>query len=114
MIPVPQTSGSKGIQIYAAVEPRRGRESGRMSSSWAFPAPGGSGILRLVDVDRRACGPELRGLQPKPRRPQHHRAVLDARPGATPGVATPVTWEEVAASAGRMTCGSPRRTCSNG
>ena len=82
MIPIAQTSGSKGIQVYAAIAPTRSK------AAWAYvkqlnasPAQGAVGFLRRDHVRRATGRQDLCGLQPEFGGAQHDRAVLDAGPG---------------------------------
>ena len=83
MIPIAQTSGSKGIQVYAAISPTRSK------TAWSYVKQlnaslhkAQSRLLCLDHVDRPASRQDLCGLQPEPGGTQHHRALLVARTGA--------------------------------
>ena len=96
MIPVPQTSGSKGMQIYAAVQPCRSRDV------WSY--------VKKLGVSLRQAYPELfvstMSIAQRAGRiyvdynqdlaARNTIAPYSLRGRSMPVVATPVTWEEVA------------------
>ena len=86
LVPVPQTSGSKGIQLYAArpALPEQGRLGLRQAAE-RDPGQGVPGLLHRHHVRGPARRADLRRLQPEPGRAEHHRALLDARPGGARG-----------------------------
>jgi bifunctional non-homologous end joining protein LigD len=96
MIPVPQTSGSKGMQIYAAVQPCRSRDV------WSYVKELGVSLRRAypeffvstMSISQRAGRIYVDYNQDLAAR--NTIAPYSLRGRATPVVATPVTWEEVA------------------
>ena len=98
LVPVPQTSGSKGVQVYAALAPCRARDA------WAY-AKGlnvrmarerGDLFVATVSVQARRGRIYLDHNQDLPAR--NTIAPYSLRGRALPAVATPVTWEELAAA----------------
>ncbi|MFL6027225.1 MAG: non-homologous end-joining DNA ligase [Friedmanniella sp.] len=97
LVPVPQSSGSKGIQVYAAVAPCRSRDA------WAY-------VKRLNAAMARAY-PDffIAGMSVEQRRgriyvdynqnlaARNTIAPYSMRGRELPSVATPVSWEEVGA-----------------
>ena len=108
MIPIAQTSGSKGIQVYAAIAPTRSK------TAWSYVKQLNARCTRLSQTSSsRPCrsNNEPAGSMWTTTRtwPQeHHRALLDARTG-TSAAATPVTWEELGSVRGLMIFGSRQR-----
>jgi bifunctional non-homologous end joining protein LigD len=98
LVPVPQTSGSKGIQVYAAIAPTPSRQA------WAY-------VKQLnVTLHRRQPDFFVSSMSIAERA---HRIYIDynqnlaarntiapysMRGRERPSVATPLTWEEVAAT----------------
>ena len=100
LLPVPQTSGSKGIQVYAAIAPARCRDA------WAY-AKALNGWCRrqhpqlfvsAMSVAQRAGRIYLDYNQDLAAR--NTVAPYSMRGREVPTVATPVTWEEVGAVSG--------------
>ena len=97
LIPVPQTSGSKGMQIYAAVAPCRSRDA------WSY--------VRHLNVTLHRAQPDLFvSTMSIPERAgriyvdynqnqaaRNTIAPYSMRGRERPAVATPLTWEEVGA-----------------
>ncbi|SDS86112.1 bifunctional non-homologous end joining protein LigD [Friedmanniella luteola] len=97
LVPVPQSSGSKGIQVYAAIAPCRSRDA------WAY--------TRRLNATMARSHPDLfvAAMSVEQRRGRiyvDHNQNLAARNTIAPyslrgrerpSVATPVTWEEVGA-----------------
>jgi bifunctional non-homologous end joining protein LigD len=96
MIPVPQTSGSKGMQIYAAVQPSRSRDV------WSYVKELGVSLrqaypeffVSTMSIAQRAGRIYVDYNQDLAAR--NTIAPYSLRGRAMPVVATPVTWEEVA------------------
>jgi bifunctional non-homologous end joining protein LigD len=97
MIPVPQTSGSKGMQIYAAVRPCRAKDawsyvkSLNVSMHRAQP----KFFVSAMSIAQRAGRIYVDYNQDLAAR--NTIAPYSLRGRAAPTVATPVTWDEVAA-----------------
>jgi bifunctional non-homologous end joining protein LigD len=100
MIPVPQTSGSKGMQIYAAVQPCRTRDV------WSYVKELNVSLHRThpdffvstMSIAQRAGRIYVDYNQDLAAR--NTVAPYSMRGRAQPAVATPITWEEVAAVKG--------------
>jgi bifunctional non-homologous end joining protein LigD len=97
LVPVPQTSGSKGIQLYAAISPCRSRKAWgyvkRLNSSLAKTYP--DFFIASMSVAQRAgriyvdYNQNLAG--------RNTIAPYSMRGRDIPAVATPVTWDELGA-----------------
>jgi bifunctional non-homologous end joining protein LigD len=97
LVPVPQTSGSKGIQLYAAISPCRSRDAWayvkRLNSSLAKAYP--DFFIASMSVAQRAgriyvdYNQNLAG--------RNTIAPYSMRGRDIPAVATPVTWDELGA-----------------
>ena len=100
MIPVPQTSGSKGMQIYAAVQPSRTRDIWsyvkelNVSLHRAYP----DFFVSTMSIAQRAGRIYVDYNQDLAAR--NTIAPYSMRGRAQPAVATPVTWDEVGAVKG--------------
>ena len=100
MIPVAQTSGSKGMQIYAAVQPCRTRDIWRyvkqlnISLHQAYP----DFFVSSMSIAQRAGRIYLDYNQDLAAR--NTIAPYSMRGRALPAVATPVSWDEVGAAQG--------------
>jgi bifunctional non-homologous end joining protein LigD len=100
LVPVPQSSGSKGIQIYAAVAPCRSRDV------WAYVKGLNAAMARTyrdffiasMSVEQRAGRIYVDYNQNLAAR--NTIAPYSMRGRELPSVATPVTWEEVGAVSG--------------
>jgi bifunctional non-homologous end joining protein LigD len=100
LVPVPQTSGSKGIQLYAAVSPCRSRDAWayvkRLNSTLAKAYP--DFFIATMSVAQRAgriyvdYNQNLAG--------RNTIAPYSMRGRDMPAVATPVTWDELGAVCG--------------
>jgi bifunctional non-homologous end joining protein LigD len=98
LVPVPQTSGSKGVQVYAALAPCRARDA------WAYvkglnvrmARERGDFFVSTVSVQARRGRIYVDHNQDLPAR--NTIAPYSLRGRALPAVATPVTWEELAAA----------------
>jgi len=97
LIPVPQTSGSKGIQVYAALQPCRSRDA------WAYVKSLNASLARAypdffiatMSVEQRAGRIYVDYNQNLAAR--NTIAPYSLRGRERPSVATPVTWDEVGA-----------------
>ncbi len=97
LVPVPQTSGSKGIQVYAAISPIPGRQA------WAYVKQLNQQLHRRqpdffvasMSVAQRAGRIYVDYNQNLTAR--NTIAPYSMRGRDRPSVATPLTWEEVAA-----------------
>ncbi len=95
LLPVPQTSGSKGIQVYAAVAPTRSRDV------WAYVKALNAALARAypdffiagMSVEQRAGRIYVDYNQNLAAR--NTIAPYSMRGRERPTVATPVTWEEI-------------------
>jgi bifunctional non-homologous end joining protein LigD len=100
LVPVPQTSGSKGIQLYAAVQPCRSRDAwGYVKSlnatlAKAYP----DFFIATMSVAQRAGRIYVDYNQNLAAR--NTIAPYSMRGREIPAVATPVTWEELGAVRG--------------
>jgi len=98
LVPVPQTSGSKGVQVYAALAPCRAREAWayakRLNQEMARVRP--DFFVSTVTVAQRRGRIYVDHNQDLPAR--NTIAPYSMRGRAEPSVATPVTWEELAAA----------------
>jgi bifunctional non-homologous end joining protein LigD len=96
LVPVAQTSGSKGIQLYAAVQPCRSRDAWdyvkRLNGSLAKAYP--DFFIATMSVARRAGRIYVDYNQNLAAR--NTVAPYSMRGRAVPSVATPVTWDELA------------------
>jgi bifunctional non-homologous end joining protein LigD len=99
LVPVAQTSGSKGIQVYAAVAPCRSREVWAYTKhlNRAFRAAYPDFFVATMSIAQRAGRIYLDYNQNLAAR--NTVAPYSMRGRARPGVATPVTWEELGAVA---------------
>ena len=97
LVPVPQTSGSKGIQLYAAVQPCRSRDAWsyvkRLNATLAKAYP--DFFVATMSVARRAGRIYVDYNQNLAAR--NTVAPYSMRGRAVPAVATPVTWDELGA-----------------
>jgi bifunctional non-homologous end joining protein LigD len=95
LIPVPQTSGSKGIQVYAAIAPTRSRTAWsyvkRLNASMHKAQP--DFFVATMSVDQRAGRIYVDYNQNLAAR--NTIAPYSMRGRERPAVATPVTWEEL-------------------
>jgi bifunctional non-homologous end joining protein LigD len=95
LVPVPQTSGSKGIQLYAAVAPCRSRDAWayvkRLNAELARAYP--DFFVATMVVVARAGRIYVDYNQNLAAR--NTVAPYSLRGRAVPSVATPVTWEEL-------------------
>lgn len=100
LIPIPQTSGSKGIQVYAAVAPARSRDVWsyvkHLNSTLAKAYP--SFFIATMSVEQRAGRIYVDYNQNLAAR--NTIAPYSMRGRELPSVATPVTWEEIGAVQG--------------
>ena len=100
LVPVPQSSGSKGIQVYAAVAPCRSRDAWaytkRLNAAMARAYP--DFFVASMSVEQRAGRIYLDYNQNLAAR--NTIAPYSLRGRELPSVATPVTWDEVAAVTG--------------
>lgn len=100
LVPVPQTSGSKGIQVYAAIAPVPSR------AAWAYVRRLNAALHRqLPDFFVSSMSIAARAGRIYVDHNQNLAARNTIAPYSlrgrdSPGVATPVTWEEVAAVTG--------------
>ena len=100
LLPAPQTSGSKGIQVYAAVAPCRSRDV------WAYVKQLGSTLARrqpdffvaTMSIAQRTGRIYVDYNQNLAAR--NTIAPYSLRGRQLPAVATPVTWEEIGAVTG--------------
>ncbi|MGI3781388.1 MAG: DNA polymerase domain-containing protein [Janthinobacterium lividum] len=96
LVPVPQTSGSKGVQVYAAVAPCRARDA------WAYVKGLNAAMAKArpdlfvasMSVEQRRGRIYVDHNQDLPAR--NTIAPYSLRGRERPSVATPVTWEELA------------------
>jgi bifunctional non-homologous end joining protein LigD len=95
LIPVPQTSGSKGIQVYSAIAPTRSRTAWsyvkRLNASMHRAQP--DFFVATMSVDQRAGRIYVDYNQNLAAR--NTIAPYSMRGRERPAVATPVTWEEL-------------------
>ena len=100
LIPVPQTSGSKGIQVYAAVAPCRSRDVWAyvkgLNASLAKAYP--DFFIATMSVAQRAGRIYVDYNQNLAAR--NTIAPYSMRGRERPSVATPVTWDEIGAVSG--------------
>lgn len=100
LVPVPQSSGSKGIQVYAAVAPCRSRDAWayvkRLNAEMARAHP--DFFVASMSVEQRAGRIYVDYNQNLAAR--NTIAPYSMRGRELPSVATPVTWEEVGAVTG--------------
>ena len=100
LVPIPQTSGSKGIQLYAAVQPCRSRDAWayvkRLNATLAKSYP--DFFIATMSVAQRAGRIYVDYNQNLAAR--NTIAPYSMRGREIPAVATPVTWEELAAVRG--------------
>ncbi len=100
LLPTPQTSGSKGIQVYAAVRPCRSRDV------WAYVKQLGATLARrepeffvaTMSIAQRKGRIYVDYNQNLAAR--NTIAPYSMRGRERPAVATPVTWEEIGAVRG--------------
>ena len=94
MIPIAQTSGSKGIQVYAAIAPTRSKTAWsyvkRLNASLHKAQP--DFFVSTMSIQQRASRIYVDYNQNLAA--QHHRPY-SMRGRERPAVATPVTWEEL-------------------
>ncbi len=95
LIPVPQTSGSKGIQVYAAIAPARSRDVWsyvkQLNATLAKAYP--DFFIATMSVEQRAGRIYVDYNQNLAAR--NTIAPYSMRGREQPSVATPVTWEEL-------------------
>jgi bifunctional non-homologous end joining protein LigD len=95
LVPVAQTSGSKGIQLYAAVQPCRSRDAWdyvkRLNGSLAKAYP--DFFIATMSVARRTGRIYVDYNQNLAAR--NTVAPYSMRGRAVPAVATPVSWDEL-------------------
>jgi bifunctional non-homologous end joining protein LigD len=95
LVPVPQTSGSKGIQLYAALQPCRSRDAWayvkRLNSTLAKAYP--DFFIATMSVAQRAGRIYVDYNQNLAAR--NTIAPYSMRGRAIPSVATPVSWDEL-------------------
>ncbi len=100
LVPVPQTSGSKGIQLYAALSPCRSRDAWayvkRLNSTLAKAYP--DFFIAAMSVAQRAGRIYVDYNQNLAAR--NTIAPYSMRGRDIPAVATPVTWDELGAVRG--------------
>ena len=100
LIPVPQTSGSKGIQVYAAIAPARSRDVWayvkRLNARLAKAYP--RFFIATMSVEQRTERIYVDYNQNLAAR--NTIAPYSMRGRELPSVATPVTWDEVGAVRG--------------
>jgi len=100
LVPVPQSSGSKGIQVYAAVAPCRSRDAWaytkRLNAAMARAYP--DFFIASMSVEQRAGRIYVDYNQNLAARNTISPYSLRGR--ERPSVATPLTWEEVGAVSG--------------
>jgi bifunctional non-homologous end joining protein LigD len=100
LVPVPQTSGSKGIQLYAAISPCRSRDAWayvkRLNSTLAKAYP--DFFIASMSVAQRAGRIYVDYNQNLAAR--NTIAPYSMRGRDIPAVATPVTWDELGAVRG--------------
>ena len=100
LVPVPQTSGSKGIQLYAAISPCRSRDAWayvkRLNSTLAKAYP--DFFIASMSVTQRAGRIYVDYNQNLAAR--NTIAPYSMRGRDIPAVATPVTWDELGAVRG--------------
>ena len=98
LVPVAQTSGSKGVQVYAAVAPCRTRDAWayvkRLNAAMARARP--EFFVATMSVQQRRGRIYVDYNQDLAAR--NTIAPYSLRGRAEPAVATPVTWEELAAA----------------
>ncbi len=98
LVPVPQTSGSKGVQVYAALAPCRARDAWayakRLNVAMAKARP--DFFVSTVSVAQRRGRIYVDHNQDLPAR--NTIAPYSLRGRAEPSVATPLGWEELAAA----------------
>ena len=95
LLPVAQTSGSKGIQLYAALQPCRSRDAWayvkRLNASLSKTYP--DFFIATMSVEQRAGRIYVDYNQNLAAR--NTIAPYSMRGRAVPSVATPVTWDEL-------------------
>ena len=100
LVPVPQSSGSKGIQVYSAVAPCRSRDAWaytkRLNAAMARAHP--DFFVASMSVEQRRGRIYVDYNQNLAAR--NTIAPYSMRGRERPSVATPVTWDEVGAVAG--------------
>ena len=100
LLPVPQSSGSKGIQVYSAVAPCRSRDAWayvrRLNAAMARAQP--DFFVATMSVAQRAGRIYVDYNQNLAAR--NTIAPYSMRGRVQPTVATPVTWEEIGAVSG--------------
>ncbi|GAA1435315.1 hypothetical protein GCM10009616_32070 [Microlunatus lacustris] len=100
LVPVPQSSGSKGIQVYAAIAPCRSRDAWaytrRLNATMARRQP--DFFVAAMSVEQRRGRIYVDHNQNLAAR--NTIAPYSLRGRERPSVATPVTWDEVGAVTG--------------
>ncbi len=100
LIPIPQTSGSKGIQVYAAIAPARSRDVWsyvkHLNATLAKAYP--DFFIATMSVEQRAGRIYVDYNQNLAAR--NTIAPYSMRGRDQPSVATPVTWDEIGAVRG--------------
>ena len=100
LVPVPQSSGSKGIQVYAAIAPCRSRDAWaytkRLNATMARRHP--SFFVATMSVEQRAGRIYVDYNQNLAAR--NTICPYSLRGRERPSVATPVSWDEVGAVSG--------------
>jgi bifunctional non-homologous end joining protein LigD len=100
LVPVPQSSGSKGIQVYAALAPCRSRDAWayvkRLNAQMARAYP--DFFIASMSVEQRRGRIYVDYNQNLAAR--NTIAPYSLRGRERPSVATPLTWEEVGAVTG--------------
>jgi bifunctional non-homologous end joining protein LigD len=95
LVPVPQTSGSKGVQLYAALQPCRSKDAWayvkRLNAALAKAYP--DFFIATMSVAQRAGRIYVDYNQNLAAR--NTIAPYSMRGRAVPAVATPVTWDEL-------------------
>jgi bifunctional non-homologous end joining protein LigD len=110
MIPIAQTSGSKGIQVYAAIAPTRSKAAWGYvkqlnasctrpsQTSSSRPCPSSRAGRIYVDYNQNLAA-------------RNTIAPYSMRGRERPAVATPVTWEELGGVRGPDDFDSAQKTC---
>ena len=101
LVPVPQSSGSKGIQVYAALAPCRCRDA------WAYAkrlnaamARRHARLLRRLRCPSSSAAGRIYVDHNQDLAARNTIAPYSLRGRERPSVATPVTWDEVGAVTG--------------
>ena len=96
MIPIAQTSGSKGIQVYAAIAPTRSKTAWsyvKRLNALLLPSPSQTSSSRPCRSNKRASDQWTTTVNSSAAR--NTIAPYSMRGRERPAVATPVTWEEL-------------------